>query len=151
MAYRASPEILEHIKEFEQFREKAYIPVRGDRWTIGWGNTFYVDGSPVREGDTITMEGADKLLYTIVGRFERDLNRLIRTNIKQNQFDALLSFIYNVGTGNFQTSTLLKVVNTNPDNFPEIERQFLRWNKSGGKVQNGLIRRRKSEIKIYCR
>src|SRR5690554_4458527 len=115
MDYRTSPEGLEHIKEFEQFRERAYIPVKEDRWTIGWGNTFYVDGSPVKEGDTITLEGANELLHAIVSSFERDLNRLIRTSIKQNQFDALLSFIYNVGTGNFQTSTLLKVVNTDPN------------------------------------
>lgn len=151
MKYRVSKEGLEHIKEYEQFRSKAYRPVKGDRWTIGWGNTFYKDGSPVKEGDVITLDEANELLFNIVYRYELDLNKFIRTRIKQNQFDALLSFTYNVGTGNFQNSTLLRVVNTDPNNLPEIERQLLRWSKSGGKVYNGLIKRRKSEFELYSK
>lgn len=151
MKYRISKDGLEHIKEYEQFRSKAYRPVKGDRWTIGWGNTFYKDGSPVKEGDSITLDEANELLYNIVYRFEFDVNKLLKTNINQNQFDALLSFAYNVGTGNLQHSTLLKIVNTDPNNFPEIERQFMRWNKSGGKVYNGLIKRRKSEFELYSK
>lgn len=151
MKYRTSKEGLEHIKEFEQFRAKAYRPVQGDRWTIGWGNTFYKDGSPVKEGDIITMDEANELLSNIIYRFEFEINDLIKTELNQNQFDALLSFTYNVGTGNFKNSTLLKIVNQDPNNLKEIEKQFLRWDKSGGKIYKGLTRRRESEFELYSK
>ena len=70
------------------------------------------------------------------------------SNLNQNQFNALVSFAYNVGTGNFSSSTLLKKVNRNPDDLT-IKDEFLRWNKAGGKVLNGLTNRRNEEADLY--
>ena len=146
-----SKEGLEHIKHWEQLRLNAYRPLPTDRWTIGYGNTFYKDGSPVKEGDVITEEEAEELLKVIVSRFERGVNKYVTTRLNQNQFDSLVSFAYNVGLHNLKRSTLLKVINNNPNDFAEIERQFLRWVRHKGRVVKGLVNRRKSEVKVYRR
>jgi lysozyme len=117
--------------------------------TIGYGNTFYEDGSKVKIGDKITKERAIELFENILeNNFASQVKRLIKSRVTNNQFSALVSFSYNVGVGNLKRSTLLKLVNSNP-NDPAIRNQFMRWNRAGGKVILGLTRRRESEADLY--
>jgi lysozyme len=117
--------------------------------TIGYGNTFYEDGSKVKIGDKITKERAIELFENILeNNFASQVKRLIKSRVTNNQFSALVSFAYNVGVGNLKRSTLLKLVNSNP-NDPAIRNQFMRWNRAGGKVLLGLTRRRESEANLY--
>jgi lysozyme len=98
--------------------------------------------------DGITEEEATELLTEFLGPLENTLNRMIK-NVKldQNQFDALVSFAYNVGIGNFMSSTMLKLINTGQLN--KVEDEFAKWNKSGGKVLPGLVERRKVEAALW--
>lgn len=140
---------LELIKEFEGFRADAYWDATGKVWTIGYGATFYMDGTPVKKGDRITKEEATKLLDRMVSeKFEKYVEQYVTSEINPYQKDALTSFAYNCGAGNLKRSTLLKKVNTNPSD-PTIRGEFAKWNKSGGKVLNGLTRRRKAEADLY--
>lgn len=129
---------------------KAYRDVKGVP-TIGVGATFYRDGSRVKMGDEITLEEAMNLFSWHLGRvFEPAIHKLVKTPINQNQFDALVSFVFNVGEKQFGTSTLLQRINADP-NHPDIPHQFARWNKSGGKIWPGLINRRKDEAALYVK
>ena len=117
--------------------------------TIGYGNTFYEDGSKVKMGDKITKERAIELFENVLeNNFASQVKRLIKSRVTNNQFSALVSFAYNVGVGNLKRSTLLKLVNSNP-NDPAIRNQFIRWNRAGGKILLGLTRRRESEADLY--
>lgn len=117
--------------------------------TIGYGNTYYSDGTKVTLLDkNITKEFAFEIFKDIADKFAKRVDKLVIKEINQNQFNALVSFAYNVGTGNFEKSTLLKKVNINP-NEKTIKDEFLKWNKSGGKVLNGLTNRRNEEANIY--
>jgi lysozyme len=117
--------------------------------TIGYGNTYYTDGKRVTLLDKeITKEVAFDMFKEIANRFGKRVDALVTSNINQNQYNALVSFAYNVGTGNFASSTLLKKVNKNPNDLT-IKDEFLRWNKAGGKVINGLTNRRNEEANIY--
>lgn len=129
------------IKSFESLRLEAYRCPAGI-WTIGYGHT-----AGVRRGDRIDAQKAEQLLTDDLRRFEDVVNREC-PGINQNQFDALVSFTFNVGTGNFQKSTLLKCVKANPLNV-NIRYEFSRWNKANGMVLSGLIRRRKAEADLY--
>ena len=135
------------IKSFEGCKLVSY-KCSANKDTIGYGNTFYEDGSPVLPGHRITQEKADELFELIVADFEKIVTRNIKTIITDNQFSALVSFCYNVGEANLKKSTLLKKVNYNP-NDPSIKSEFLRWNKAGGKILAGLTRRREAEAKLY--
>lgn len=147
---RISKEGLEHIKKWEQFRNHAYKPVSWENgWTIGYGNKFYKDGTPVKAGDFISRNDAEELLKSVVYQFEYKVDAMVNRPLNQNQFDALVSFAYNVGIHAFANSTLLKFINEDPNNYPEIERQFKRWNKSSGRVLKGLTKRRNSEFYLY--
>ena len=100
-------------------------------------------------GDKITKERAIELFENILeNNFASQVKRLIKSRVTNNQFSALVSFAYNVGVGNLKRSTLLKLVNSNP-NDPAIRNQFMRWNRAGGKVLLGLTRRRESEANLY--
>lgn len=117
--------------------------------TIGYGNTYYTDGKRVTLLDKeITKEVAFDVFKEVANRFGKRVDELVTSNINQNQYNALVSFAYNVGTGNFASSTLLKKVNKNPNDLT-IKDEFLRWNKAGGKVINGLTNRRNEEANIY--
>jgi lysozyme len=135
------------IKDFEKLRLKAYLDSKGVP-TIGWGNTFYENGTKVKMGDTISRERADSLFTIILFKFEKELNSMLKVGLNQNQFDALMVFIYNIGSGAFLNSTILKKININP-NDPSISIEFMRWNKSGGKALEGLTRRRQQEASLY--
>mgnify|MGYP003672157807 CR=1 FL=1 len=117
-------------------------------WTIGIGNTFYEDGTRVKEGDSITKIQAYFLFNLISKNFVDAINDNVKVDINQNQFNALFCWIYNVGITAFKNSTLLKFVNLNP-NDGNIAKQFLRWNKIAGKESKGLTNRRIKESSLY--
>ena len=129
------------IKEFEGCKLKAY-KCPADVWTIGYGHT---DG--VKEGDEITQQEADRLLAADVDLFTSGVQRLVTSDINRNQLGALVSFAFNLGLGNLRHSTLLKLVNAG--DFVGAANQFPRWNKAGGKVLPGLVRRREAEKKLF--
>ena len=138
---KTSPKGIALIKEFEGLRLKAY-KCPGGIWTIGYGHT-----AGVKHGMVISERQAEEYLKADLIAFEKYLNGL-GLALDQNQFDALISFIYNVGTGNFSSSTLLRNVKANPlDN--SIMDEFLRWVYSKGRVLPGLQRRRLAEMKLY--
>lgn len=139
---------LDLIKKFEGFSAKPYICPAGVP-TIGYGATYYTNGTKVTMSDEpISEEWAEQLLSNMVHTYEKGVISLVIPKITQNQFDALVSFAYNVGVTNFRKSTLLRLINKNPDN-PEIATQFMKWVRGGGKVINGLIKRRQIESKLY--
>ena len=139
---------LELIKKHEGFRSMPYLDAVKVP-TIGYGNTFYPDGTKVTMKDKpISRNEATELLKIIVDKFEIGVLKVVTSNINQNQFDALVSFSYNLGLGSLSKSTLLKKVNINP-NDPTIKNEFLKWDKAGGKVLKGLTRRRNEESEHY--
>lgn len=144
----ASQKCIDLIKEFEGFYTKAYLCPAGIP-TIGYGSTMWNDGRKVKMGEKITKEGAELLLHWELNNKAIALKGL---SINQNQADALLSFIYNLGIGAFDKSTLKKKIRLNP-NDPTIRDEFMKWNKArvGGKLMElkGLTRRRIAESNLY--
>jgi len=138
----------EVIKEFEGYSSKPYLCPSGIP-TIGYGNTMYTNGERVTMDDPeIDQSEAEKMLLDTIKTVEKQVKNVLEVKLKAHQLAALISFTYNVGIGNFSNSTLLAWVNSNPD-FPRIPEQFRRWNKGGGKILNGLIRRREAEIELW--
>jgi len=136
------------IKKYEGFRNNPYLCAAGTP-TIGYGNTYYEDGTRVELTDSpITLKDGEKLLKSIVKQFEEGVMKLVKVEIKQNQFDALVSLTYNIGLGAFSSSTLLKKLNNNPDD-ETISDEFKKWNKSNGVVLKGLKKRRNEEAFLY--
>ena len=138
---RTSRKGIEFIKAHEGLRLDAYLCPAGVP-TIGYGHTYNV-----KMGDRITEEQAERFLIGDLIVAETEVNRY-GFDLTQNQFDALVSFVYNIGAGNFRSSTLLKRLKANP-NDPDIANQFKRWVYGGGKVLPGLVRRRNEESKLY--
>lgn len=139
---------LKVIAQFEGCKLTAYTCPAGVL-TIGYGHT----GKDVKHGMTITAEQAFELLGNDVAKTEQIVNILLAKqinigNITQGMFDALVSFAYNCGTGNLQKSTLLKKVLANPQDST-IANEFAKWNKAGGKVLPGLVKRRQFETELY--
>jgi lysozyme len=139
------------IKKFEGLRLNSYQDQVGI-WTIGFGATYFPNGERVREGQTINREYAEILLQRTVDTFASKIDHLVTSEVTQNQFDALVSFAFNVGVGNFTQSTLLKKVNENPNN-PAIRLEFMKWTKGrkNGTLIHlpGLEKRRKQEADLY--
>ena len=132
------------IKEFEGCRLQSYRCSAGV-WTIGYGHT----GKDIKEGMTITQQEADDWLIVDCNRVLQMLRDTLRVPIRQNQLDALVSLGFNIGTEALRKSTLMSLVNRNPDDM-NIPEQFDRWVYAGGKVMNGLVRRRKAEGRLYA-
>jgi lysozyme len=136
------------ICEFEGLRLKPYL-CSAKVPTIGYGNTYYPDGKRVTLLDKeITKEYAFEIFKVIADKFARRVLSMVKKPLTQNQFNALVSFAYNVGTGAFSTSTLLKKVNANPNDLT-IRNEFARWIRANGKIVNGLVNRRKKESDVY--
>ena len=136
------------IKEFEGLSLKPYKCSAGVP-TIGYGSTYYENGIRVQMSDApITGARAEVLLKHIADKFAQKVANLLKKPVTQNQFNALVSFAFNVGSGALASSTLLKLVNTNP-NDAMIAKQFLRWNKANGKTIQGLTNRRIKESALY--
>lgn len=151
---QASKRIVEFISSFEGFRASPYYDIAGVP-TIGYGATYYQDGRKVTMQDApITKQCALELKEFHIEETQKVIRKYVKSNINQNQFDALVSWCYNFGEGNLKTSTLLKKINANP-NDPTIKNSWLQWNKARDpktkvlKVSNGLTRRRNEEIRIY--
>lgn len=144
---KANQEAINLITSFEGCKLTAYQDIVGV-WTIGYGNTMYPNGISVKKGDAITKEYALTLFSAILSRFESGVDRLVRADVNENQFGALVSFAYNLGIGTLQKSDMLRKVIKNA-NDETIRAEFMRFNKAGGKVVNGLVRRRKAEADLY--
>jgi lysozyme len=139
---------IEIIKSFEGFRSAPYKCPAGIP-TIGYGATFYPGGKKVTMTDaTITEARGTELLQSMLVSFEQYVDSYCRDDINQNQFDALVSFAYNLGPANLKSSTLLKKVNANPED-ETIRAEFMKWTKAGGRVLRGLVRRREAEANLY--
>jgi lysozyme len=143
------------IKNFEGLRLNAYCDAAGI-WTIGYGSTMYPDGRAVKFGDKLATEPqAGTLLGNTLGRYEGAVNNYVKVLLNQNQFDALVSFAYNAGTGALKESTLLKKLNER--DFPAAADQFLAWDKitnpqTGEKqVCDTLASRRKAERQLFLK
>lgn len=144
---------LRMLKQFEGFRAEAYKCAAGV-WTIGYGNTVYADGSKVKEGDRITAEEAERLLLVKVEEFEGAIKIALKDNkivLPPVCISALTLLAYNIGITAFFKSTLYKVLRKDANDLKEIERQWLRWNKAGGRVLVGLSKRREQEYDMYRR
>lgn len=136
------------IAEFEGLSLKPYMcPAK--KATIGYGNTYYKDGTKVTMLDKpITKEEAIKLLEIIVDSFAKQVSKLVTSPLNQNQINAIVSFTYNVGVGNLKNSTLLKLINKDHNQLA-ISNEFLKWINVGGEKSKGLERRRIKESQIY--
>lgn len=135
------------IKKFEGCKLEAYqCPAK--IWTIGYGSTYYADGSRVKQGDKISQQQADQLLIDTLSTYEKFVDSNTRDDVNQGQFDALVDFAYNCGNANLKSSTLLKKVNANP-NDKSIETEFMKWTRANGKELKGLVNRRAAEVKLY--
>ena len=138
---KISQEGLSLIKKFEGCELEAYKCSAGVL-TIGYGST-----KGVKEGDSITQQEADELLLHEMDEYESYINDMVKSDLKQNEFDSLVSWVFNLGPSNLSSSTLLQKLN-NKD-WDDVPSQIKRWNKAGGKVLQGLIRRREAEALLF--
>ena len=129
------------IKHFEGCRLEAYQDSVGI-WTIGYGT---IKG--VKEGDKINQNEAEHLLQEEMPEYEGYINDMVEVPLEQNQFDALCSWVFNLGPNNLKSSTLLKVLNEGK--YDEVPEQVVRWNKAGGEVLEGLKKRREAESLLF--
>jgi len=138
---------IELIKRFEGWRSRAYRDAVGV-WTIGYGHTAKAGAPRPVQGMTITKTQGEAILRTDLVKYERAVNNAVKVDLNQNQFDALVSFCYNVGPGNLRKSSVLKRVNDH--RFNEVPARLMLWNKAGGRVLRGLTRRRKDEGALFA-
>lgn len=134
---------LKTLHEREGLRLKPYLDTQGVP-TIAMGNTYYLDGKKVKMTDPpISKEDAEKLGKIVAEDFAKKVAKLVKSNVNQNQFNALVSLAYNIGVTGFANSTVLRLVNIDPNNA-KIQDAFMMWTKN-----KELIGRRKSEVKQY--
>ena len=144
---KLSKEGIDLIKSHEGCKLHAYLCPAGIP-TIGYGNTFYPNGSRVNIGDVITQQQANDMFTVIVETFSVSVSKMLNPVLNDNQFSALVSFAYNAGTGALSKSTLLKKVLKNSLDT-SIRDEFMKWTKGGGKELAGLVSRRKDEANLY--
>jgi lysozyme len=136
------------IQEFEGLSLVPYL-CSAKVATIAYGNTFYPSGKKVTMQDApISLVTAKWMLKETADKFATDVNKMIKANINQNQFNAIVSISYNIGLAGLAKSSLLRKVNVNPSDAT-IRNSFLVWNKAGGKINNGLTKRRTKEANLY--
>ncbi len=138
---KISAEGIALIKKFEGCELEAY-QCSAKVWTIGYGHT-----KDVNEGDTWSQSHAEHMLEVELHEYESYINEYVTAPLSQNQFDALVSWVYNLGPANLKASTLLKVVNA--EDYAGVPAQIKRWNKAGGEILDGLIRRREAEARLF--
>lgn len=136
------------IKHFEGFRSEPYLcPAKVP--TIGYGTTYYPNGKKVTLDDkSISEEFASQLLEIELHAYERAVDSYTTDEVNQQQFDALVSFVYNLGVNSLKISHLLQFINHDPSD-PKIKDQFMLWTHAGGKVLPGLVTRREAEANLY--
>jgi lysozyme len=135
------------IKQFEGFRTHAYRDAVGV-WTIGYGHTSMAGSPEVKPGMIITQTEGDAILARDVDMFARGVQKMLTVAISDEQFSALVCFAYNVGLGNFRKSSVLTAVNRK--DFQAVVRRLQLWNKAGGRVLPGLVRRRAAEAALFA-
>jgi len=138
---RTGPQGIELIRHFEGCRLDAYLCPAGV-WTIGYGHT-----ADVKEGDSIDQEAAEAFLIEDLEKFEQAVTRLVEVPLTQQQFDALVSWTFNLGAGNLAESTLLRKLNNYQ--YAEVPEQMMRWVRAGGQVLEGLVKRRAAEAALF--
>lgn len=143
---RISPNGVSVLKYFEDCSLSAYPDpaTGGDPWTIGWGHT----GREVVRGLVWTQAKAESQLLTDLASREMAVSCSVTEALNQGQFDALVCFVYNVGAGNFEGSTLLRLINAGE--MDKAIAQFARWNRANGKPMRGLTRRRAAEAALFA-
>jgi len=129
------------IKKFEGCELEAY-QCSANVWTIGYGHT-----QGIKEGDVCTQEDADRMLEEDLEEFEGYVQEAVNVPLEQHEFDALVAWTYNLGPSNLRSSTMLKRLNDS--NFDQVPSEMRRWNKAGGKVLDGLVRRREAESLLF--
>ncbi len=139
---KPSQACIDFVKSFEGFKEKAYLCPAGV-WTIGYGTTEHVQA-----GDEVTEPEACELLAKDLQESADAVDDLVDVELTQGQYDALCSFIYNLGRGAFANSTLLKLINQGKS-AKECGPQFDKWVRAGGVVLSGLSRRRAAERRMF--
>lgn len=151
---RASQKCVDLVKHFEGLFLEAYVCPAGVM-TIGYGSIMWPDGTRIQKGQKVTPDAAEKLLMWELDKKAVVINAWLeksKTKLSQEKFDAILSFAYNLGLGNLNSSTLLKKIKLN-QNDPTIRDEFMKWTKArvGGKLTElkGLVRRRKAEADLY--
>jgi len=132
---------VELIKHFEGCRLEAYLCPAGI-WTIGYGHTL-----DVKEGDRVDQEAAEAFLIEDLEEFEDHVQRLVEVDLSQDQFDALVSWTFNLGYGNLAASPLLAKLNDGL--YDEVPEQIKRWTRAGGRVLEGLVKRRNAEAALW--
>ena len=143
---KTSQEGVNLIKSFEGLETRAYVCPAGIL-TVGYGHT----GPDVYSGQIVSVQQAEQLLKDDLGEAEKAVNDYVKVSINQNQFDALVSFTFNVGTGAFESSTLLKRLNSKENPCTVAKEELPRWAKgSGNEVLQGLLRRRSAEVEMFC-
>lgn len=132
------------IKKYEGCKLTAYqCPAK--IWTIGWGNTTYLDGSKVKKGDKVTQEQADELFSLLLPKYEKMVARNLKIKVNQNQFDALVSF----GWNNWYSERLFQLVNSRALK-PDLQQWWrTHYITGGGVVLKGLVKRRREESELY--
>ena len=138
---KISQEGISLIKKFEGCEYNSY-KCAADVLTIGYGHT-----KDVKEGDLVTQQEAENLLTKDLEEFEESVIEAVDMPMSQHQFDALVSWTFNLGPNNLKSSSMLKVLNSG--NYEDVPEQIKRWNKAGGKVLDGLIRRREAEALLF--
>ena len=139
---------LDFIVGFEGFKSKPYHCSAGVS-TIGIGTTIYPNGKHVTMQDrAITKEDAIGILKYMIGKgYGATVNRYVKVPLTQNQYDSLVSLVYNIGSNAFRKSTLLRKLNEGK--YKRASKEFIRWNRSGHKILAGLTRRRKAESEMF--
>lgn len=143
-----SPSGVDLICNFEGLRLKAYDDGVGV-WTIGFGTTKYPNGIRVKKGDTCTLDQAKAYMQNDLKAFEQTVNSAVKVPVSQNQFDALVSLAYNIGSTAFKNSTLVKRLNEG--NYKAAANQFDVWVNAGGKRMQGLVNRRAAEKALFLK
>jgi lysozyme len=133
------------IGRSEGLRLEAYLD-GADTWTIGWGTT-QINGKPVTKGMKITKDLAIEYFNRDIANFEAVIKKNVQVPLTNNQYDALVSFVFNVGAGAFKKSTLL--IKLNQGDYEGAANEFNRWVYSNGKILNGLIERREKEKQLF--
>jgi len=141
MSKQTSAEGVTLIKKFEGCELEAY-QCSANVWTIGYGHTRGVE-----DGDSCSQEDAERMLVEDLEEFEGYVNDIVECPLEQNQFDALVAWTYNLGPTNLRESTLL--IRLNEEDYNDVPTQIRRWNKAGGKVLDGLVRRREAEALLF--
>ena len=146
---KASKKCIDLIKKYEGFSSNPYL-CSASVPTIGFGSTYYLDGRKVtlKDNKISLLEAESLLINSLTQTYEKSVLKLVKTALNQNQFDALVSFVYNLGENSLKKSTLLKKVNANPSD-PTIKDEFMKWVFAGGKKLSGLENRRREETELY--